>query len=270
MNRSGLLIALGIATVTGLAFGLYPQLDVAISRWFYLSGTGFAWSQNAALDALRDVGTAIIALLVAPAVVALFVKLFRPRRRMFMPGRAAVLMVSTLILGPLLVTNLLLKEHWGRPRPREIVQLGGSQNFVPWWDPRGACTENCSFVAGEPAGAAWTLAPAALAPPQWRAVAYAGALAFTGAVGLLRIGFGGHFFSDVVFAGVLTFCIIWLAHGLLYRWRTRTTDVMIEQALERVAAMLRRPFSRDRDRPPDQNAAGPSSESYSSLQKEPP
>lgn len=250
MTRLGLLIALGIAAATGLAFGLYPELDVTISRWFFAPGEGFVWSRSAGLDVLREVGTAIIALLVVPAVVALFVKLIRPRSRMFMPGRAAVLMVSTLILGPLLVTNILLKEHWGRPRPRDIVQFGGSERFVPWWDPRGTCTENCSFVAGEPAGAAWTLAPAALVPPQWRAIAYTGALAFTGAIGFLRVGFGGHFFSDVVFAGVLTFVIIWLAHGLLYRWRTHTTDATIEQALERVAAVLRRPFGRSGDQPP--------------------
>ena len=50
---------------------------------------------------------------------------------------------------------------------------------------------------------------------------------------------GGHFFSDVVFAGVLTFLVIWLVHGLLYRWRaTRITDRAIERALEFVALRL--------------------------------
>jgi membrane-associated phospholipid phosphatase len=101
------------------------------------------------------------------------------------------------------------------------------------------CDFNCSFVAGEPAGAFWTLAPAALAPPPWRAAAYAAALTFGTAVGLLRMAGGGHFPSDVVFAGFLTFLVIWLMHGLLYRWQaTRTTDERLERPLERITGPL--------------------------------
>jgi hypothetical protein len=35
MNRTGLIIALTIAAVTGLAFGLYPQLDLMASAPFH-------------------------------------------------------------------------------------------------------------------------------------------------------------------------------------------------------------------------------------------
>jgi hypothetical protein len=35
MNRTGLLIALAIAVVAGLAFGLYPELDLRIAGYFY-------------------------------------------------------------------------------------------------------------------------------------------------------------------------------------------------------------------------------------------
>jgi lipid A 4'-phosphatase len=44
-------------------------------------------------------------------------------------------------------------------------------------DPRGDCPSNCSFVSGDVSGAFWTIAPAALTPPQWRALAYDAALA---------------------------------------------------------------------------------------------
>ena len=105
--------------------------------------------------------------------------------------------------------------------------VGGKERFTPWWDPRGPCTENCSFVAGEASGAFWTLAPAALAPPQWRLLAYGAALVFGIAMGVLRMAAGAHFFTDVVFAGVLMFLLIWTCHGLIYRWRpTRLTDAM--------------------------------------------
>ena len=40
-----------------------------------------------------------------------------------------------------------------------------------WWDPRGTCPDNCSFVSGDVSGGFWTMAPAALAPPAWRVAA---------------------------------------------------------------------------------------------------
>ena len=71
-----------------------------------------------------------------------------------------------------------LKDHWSRSRPIDVPQFGGEERFTAWWDPRGGCPKNCSFVTGDGSGAFWTLAPAALAPPAWRPVAYAAALAF--------------------------------------------------------------------------------------------
>ena len=63
----------------------------------------------------------------------------------------------------------------------------------------------------------------------------AAALAFGAAVGVLRMAAGAHFFSDVVFAGVFAFLVIWLTHGWLYRWpRTRITDEAVERRIERM------------------------------------
>ncbi len=239
MNRTGLIITLAIAAVVGLVFGLYPQLDIAIARPFY----GFidAHKNTFALRLRPDVMLVhLIALragflLVVPAVVAVVLKLLLPRRKMLISGRAALFLISTMILGPGLLVNVALKDHWGRPRPIDIVQYGGDQHFVAWWDPRGDCPANCAFVSGDVATAAWTLAPAALTPPQWRALAYGAAFAFTAGMAALRIIAGGHFFTDSVFAGVFTFLIIWVAHGLLYRWpRTRLSDEAIEGAIARV------------------------------------
>src|SRR6185312_4140072 len=82
-------------------------------------------------------------------------------------------------------------------------------------------------VAGEPSGAFWTMSAASYAPLPWRPYAYGAAIAFGLAVGALRMAFGGHFFSDVIFAGVFTFLIIWLVHALLYRW-LRISDETLE------------------------------------------
>jgi lipid A 4'-phosphatase len=240
MDRTGLLIALTIAVVTGAVFGFFPDVDIAISRLFYEPGTGFALQSHRLWSLVRDGTMVVVGVMVGIPIGAVVAKLIRPRMQLTFPGRAVVFLIATVMLAPLLTANVILKDNWGRPRPREVAAFGGPERFVPWWDPRGACRANCSFVAGEASGAFWTIAPAALAPPQWRALAYGAALTFGTMAGILRMAFGGHFFSDVVFAGVITFVIIWLVHGALYRWRGGLlSDEAIERTLERVAPWRR-------------------------------
>ncbi|MFZ0845418.1 MAG: phosphatase PAP2 family protein [Pseudolabrys sp.] len=239
MNRTGLIIALIIAAVSGLVFGFFPQLDLAISAPFYAMTSGdnhFAARLYEPLMVARDAGLWAGTLLVAPAVVALLFKLILPRRKLLISGRAIIFLIATLALAPGLVANVLLKDHWGRSRPIDVTQFGGSEHFVSWWDPRGDCPSNCAFVSGDVAGAFWTLAPAVLAPPQWRALSIGAALTLGTAMAAMRVMAGAHFLSDTIFAGVFTFLIIWLMYGLIYRWpRTRLSDADVERAIERIA-----------------------------------
>lgn len=235
MNRTGLLIALTVAGVVGLSFGLYPELDMALAALFYdLESRQFLSRVHPWLYYLRYGALWLVAIMVLPPLLALAVKAIWPRRPLLMSGRAIIVLLVTLALGPGIVVNTIFKDNWGRPRPGEVTQLGGDQTFVAWWDARGTCPNNCSFASGDASAAFWTLAPAALTPPAWRPVAYAASIAFGLGVGVLRMVFGGHFFSDVVFAGVFVFLVIWLVHGLVYRWpRTRTTDEAVDAWLER-------------------------------------
>jgi lipid A 4'-phosphatase len=245
MNRTTLVIALVIAAVVGIVFAVSPRLDLDISAPFYDRNRDI-FSVNAQLWVyyLRNAARGLITLLVAPAFLAALGKLVWPRWRMLIEGRAALFLAVTLALGPGVVTNLIFKDHWGRPRPIDVTEFGGSDPFTPWWDPRGPCPNNCSFIAGEPSGAFWTLAPAALAPPQWRPFAYGAALAFGAGIGLLRIAGGAHFFTDVVFAGVFMFLLVWTLHGLIYRWRaTRIPDKAIDRGLAYLGETLRRGFA---------------------------
>jgi len=239
MNRTGLIVALSIAAVVGLLFGLLPELDLAVAAHFYnvvdASNNTFAWRLYRPAMWARDAGLWVGTVLVAPAVLALAIKLLLPRHRLLMSGRAILFLMLTMALGPGLLVNVTLKDHWGRSRPIDVQQFGGTEHFVPWWDPRGDCPNNCAFVSGDVAGAFWTLAPASLVPPPWRALAYAGALTLGAGMAALRVMAGAHFVSDVAFAGVFTFLIVWLMHGLIYRWpRTRLSDDGIERALERI------------------------------------
>ena len=237
MNRTGLFIALALMLVVGLLFGIYPELDLKLAGLFYDPTTKSFPLKLSSLAAIARDGAMWIAWgLALPPIVALIVKLVRPDRRLLMSGRAIVFLLMTLFLSAGVLTNLTFKSYWGRPRPVTVTQFNGTEPFVPWWDPRGSCGRNCSFFSGEGATAFWTYAPAALTPPTWRPLAYGAATLFGVATSLLRMAFGGHFFTDVAIAGLVTFLVVWLAHGYIYRWpSTRLTDQGVDAALTRLA-----------------------------------
>ena len=237
MNRTGLFIALSLMLVLGLLFGIFPELDLKLAALFYDGATrSFPMKFDSWAAIARDGAMWIAWGLALPAIAALLVKLARPDRPLLMSGRAIVFLLLTLTLSAGVLTNLTFKSYWGRPRPVLVTQFNGDQAFVPWWDPRGSCERNCSFFSGEGATAFWTYAPAALTPPAWRPLAYAAATVFGITTSLLRMAFGGHFFTDVAAAGLVTFLVIWLVHATIYRWpSTRLTDAGIDAALSRLA-----------------------------------
>ncbi len=133
----GLICVLAIAVVTGLLFGLYPELDLRVASIFHAVETpdhyGFALRYYPSLVPARDFGLWIPALLVAPAASALLIKLILPWRKLLMPGQAVIFLIATIILAPGIMANVVLKEHWGRSRPVHVTQFGGNEHFVPWW-----------------------------------------------------------------------------------------------------------------------------------------
>jgi lipid A 4'-phosphatase len=250
MNRTGLFIALALALVVGLLFGIYPDLDLKLAALFYDATTkSFPLKLNTLASIARDAAMWIAWAFAMPAIVALVWKLLRPERPLLISGRSVVFLLVTLTLSAGVLTNLTFKSYWGRPRPVVVTQFHGPDQFVPWWDPRGSCGRNCSFFSGEGATAFWTYAPAALAPPAWRPLAYAAATVFGTITSVLRMAFGGHFFTDVAAAGLVTFLVVWLAYALIYRWpSTRLSDDRIDAALARLGWPAHRMLQRWRRR----------------------
>lgn len=256
MNRAGLFIALSLALIFVVLYLIYPELDLRIGGAFYDAVTRtFPLRSHFVAMVAREAAMIVAWAICIPALAALVLKLARPDKPMLLRGRTVAYLVITMILTAGIVTNLTFKSMWGRPRPVSVVEFNGKWQFKHWWQYGGECPRNCSFFSGEAATAFWTYAPASLAPPAWRPLAYAGATVFGLATGGLRVAFGGHFTSDVLVAGLVTFLLIWLVHGLLYRWpSTRTTDERIEAWLTWIAwpgyAFLRRVFGRKPVSPP--------------------
>jgi lipid A 4'-phosphatase len=216
-------VAYGLALAT---FALWPGIDLAVSGWFYRPGEGFWLAADARLALVRAViWNLSTAVAVGAAIALILAALRRP-----IPGfeaRRAGFVFLLYAVGPGLIVNGLLKRYWGRARPADIVEFGGTRTFTPPWLPAHECSVNCSFVSGEgSAAAALMIVALGFVPylrrrlPGWAFRVY---LAFAVLVPLtgiaLRIVTGRHFLSDTVFAVLLVVTIALLLHRLLLAGR---------------------------------------------------
>ena len=99
---------------------------------------------------------------------------------------------------------MILKNIWGRARPGDVIQLGGEESFTPWYELSSACTSNCSFVSGD-ASVGFSIITLYFITKKNYFAYLAIVLGFL--LGFIRILAGGHFLSDILFAG---FFIIFL------------------------------------------------------------
>ncbi len=217
MGREGLLAALAVLVATAFVFALWPQLDLVISGLFFTPRFGFWENVVPLLDLVRLVSMwPAFAIGIASALL-LPLRLVFPRVFGFIGWRPLAFLVTSVLLAPLLLVNSILKDLWDRARPVQVHEFGGPWSFTPWYRPGMECDTNCSFVSGEMSGAMWLLAPAALLPPRWRGIGYGAVLVYSAFIGLLRIAYGGHFFSDVVFSAVFTYLVIFALYHLFLR-----------------------------------------------------
>ena len=191
-----------------LVLACAPNLDLAASRVFYAGDGHFAGKGPAGFLA-RDLARVTPLLLFAGLAILYVVRRLGWIAARYAPdGRSLAFLALSLALGPGLLVDGILKEHVHRPRPLEVREFGGRQDFQPYYRLAGPCLRNCSFPSGEAAAAFWLVAPASLAPLPLRPALTAAALLFGAATGLSRMSFGGHFLSDVIGGGVITLALI--------------------------------------------------------------
>lgn len=218
MIRSGSLVAIGLLLLTGVVFGLAPELDLWAARAF-LNASGAFIGVTPIGEILRKAGYIVPFGLFAGAVAAWALHRLGWRRGPKVSGRAVLFLASSLAIGPGLLVNVALKDNSHRPRPVQTQELGGPHEFRPWYRFDGACVKNCSFVSGEASTGFWTVAPALLVPTPLQPVAVGAALIFGTSVAVLRMSFGGHYLSDSLMSALLTILVVLALHRLLLRPR---------------------------------------------------
>ncbi len=211
----GPLIFLAAFAAAAILFTLAPGIDLWAAQLFWSPDQGFFLRDWPPFRLAYQALPIITWILAVGLAVLLAIIILGERNVGRFDRKLTLYLLLTFIIGPGLLANTVLKDHWGRARPSQVVELGGTKQFTPALIPSDQCGRNCSFVSGHGAMAFSLVAFAAVpATLRRRRLVAAAALSFGAFVGLARIAQGGHFLSDTIFAGFLMIATAWLLH----RW----------------------------------------------------
>jgi len=190
-------------------------LDLALSNYFYSDG----FSDNRFFLFLYNWGVLPAWLLFFGASLLLILSYASSRWTKW--RQHSLLIVLALILGPGFIAHALFKEHWGRPRPKQIEQFGGQQSFRPFYRPNFNPPEpSKSFVCGHCTMGFYFFSLAIVGRHLKNRKLEIGAFLFALALGTLlslaRIAQGGHFLSDALFSALFMWLTVLALEWLIY------------------------------------------------------
>lgn len=194
-------------------------LDLEWSGHFYVPGganngwiIGRAWPWGAIYD-YGEIPGVVLAIGACFLYMATIVSHVGSRYR-----KPCLIVILTALLGPGLIVNVTFKNVWGRPRPVDVGNFGGHENFRNVWEPGGPGYGK-SFTCGHCAMAFSIASTGAFFPyhPLAASLGVAAGVIFGTAAGVARVAQGGHFPTDVLWSGVLVLIIIAGLYYLVFR-----------------------------------------------------
>ena len=245
---AAVIILAAVTAVTLVIFRTYPEIDTVISQWFFTSGE--CWQDqkppNCGRFTLlhdtdwRDFRSFGYRLPTSFGLVMVFYLLILLSRKIPASNSELskpIISLLVLLVGPILLVNLILKELWGRPRPYQTEQFGGEFPYVSPGTITDFCQSNCSFVSGEASAAFWMMTFILFVPGIWRWVFGIGIAALSTGISLLRVSFGRHYISDVIMSALFTLLIFAIIYLIV---QSRWSQWVIECLVERVNFVVRR------------------------------
>lgn len=192
--------------------------DTTISGWFFDPASGaFPLRNHYLFEVVAHQWAKQLVIIVTSCVIALFLLSFvlpelKPRRRLLL------FLVLSLTLAPLAV--VLLKMASPRHCPWDLLEYGGFAPHFGIFDaaPPGLAPGHC-FPAGHASTGfslmAFYFAGRALGRPRFARIALIGSIAAGLGLGLGRIAQGAHFFSHVLWSGLVCWVVIIALHRFI-------------------------------------------------------
>lgn len=215
-------------------------IDIWITDLFYSSDASFYFKTNGFEKFYKNAFKKITLIL---AIVYLLFLVWRTLSARVSERQRVIEWLYTfavLVVGPGLITNVLFKENWGRARPRQIMEFGGSAEFSYPFQIVSECASNCSFVTGD-ASIGFALVAFALITPFNRRRWIKWAVVLGAFLGLCRIVVGAHFFSDVLYSGVFNVLVALGLYRDIVQGYWRSDSAAVWATLKRWASRLSLP-----------------------------
>ncbi|MBC8027935.1 MAG: phosphatase PAP2 family protein, partial [Steroidobacteraceae bacterium] len=150
-------VILASFAASSILLAAFPAIDIQVSGLFFFDG-GFQLSNEWWAVFLHDSLPWFLGSSMA-LVVALYAWNRLSRRNLWgVDGKRVFYLFIVLALGAGVIVNVVLKDNFGRARPRDIAEFGGSKQFTPAFVVSRECDKNCSFSSGEGAGGFFALA----------------------------------------------------------------------------------------------------------------
>jgi len=205
--------ALLVGIVSAIVFSIYPNLDLAVSERLVDSERHFSGRESPFFGTARLLFNIFFYGACALGLAGCVMTLSTGRPWLTLSSNKWLFLAVCVVVGPLAIANLGFKDHWGRARPSTVVEFGGSKAYTPPLVKSQECPRNCSFFSGEASSIFVVCFAAALLFPAAASAWMVTGLIFGSLCGFVRMAEGGHFLSDVIFAGVfmaLTVAVIQL------------------------------------------------------------
>ncbi len=188
--------------IISLLITIGPSFDLYFSNLFYHGDSQFSLQSFDLLSQIFRKG--LLPLILIYILILPFFNYFFKIKKIYFDHeftfKEIVLLWISQLLTVLLFVNLILKNFWGRARPGDVEELGGKDVFTPWYVYSDACYTNCSFVSGD-ASVGFSVMILYLITKN---IIFFYLGVFSGLfLGLVRIMEGGHFLSDILFAGII-------------------------------------------------------------------
>lgn len=184
------------------------DLDIKVQKLFYRpNSSASVWFQkeNPFWQFGYHYGTLPAILLTFAALIGLILSWIKPKIKTY--RSYFLFIILTLVIGPGLLVNAVFKDHWGRPRPRQIQEFGGNWEFKEVWE-HGTPGKGKSFPCGHCSMGFFFITLYYCFKQKHKALAYSSfamSILLGIFIGFARISQGGHFLSDVLWSWGLTF-----------------------------------------------------------------
>ena len=227
MAKFHFIIGLIVCFLCWVFFLVFPHLDIQFAGHYYDNSAGvFVGTYSSFFKFLNGFARIFPIVFSVATLLFLLTSLF-VKKIQFKFRKELLFVLIVLIVGPGLIVNSLLKDHWGRPRPMMVQQFNGDKTFQPPFVISNECSKNCSFVCGDASMGFWLFAFMPLmATRKKRAIAFTMAILAGGGLGWMRMAQGGHFFSDVVFCGIFVYISAWAVYAIMYRSKKQSSTAL--------------------------------------------